>query len=49
VAYSHRKGRATERVVVRNRGSRAHVYYASIRPQGVSHSRDVYYTVRVGR
>lgn len=49
VAYSHRKGRATERAVVRNRGSRAHVYYVSIRPQGVSHSRDVYYTVRVGR
>jgi hypothetical protein len=49
VAYSHRKGRATERVVIRNRGSRAHVYYVSIRPQGVSHSRDVYYTVRVGR
>jgi hypothetical protein len=48
VARSHKRGRATEHVTVHNSGSRAHVYYVSVRPQGVSHSRDVLYTLRVG-
>jgi hypothetical protein len=47
VAFSHHKGRKTERVTVHNRGTRAHVYYVDVEPQGVSHSRDVYYTLRV--
>jgi hypothetical protein len=47
VAYSHQRGRATERVTVHNRGSRARVYYVDIEPQNVGRSRDVYYTLRV--
>jgi hypothetical protein len=48
VAFSHRRGTKTEHATVHNSGSRAHVYYVSVRPQGVSHSRDVLYTLRVG-
>jgi Subtilase family len=47
VGYSHRRGRDTERVSLTNSGARAHVYYVCVRPQGVSRSRDVYYTLRV--
>jgi hypothetical protein len=47
VAFSHRRGHATERATVHNRGRKAHVYYVDVEPQGVSHSRDVRYTLRV--
>jgi Subtilase family len=47
VAYSHLSGHATEHGTVHNRGRKAHVYYVDVEPQGVSHSRDVRYTLRV--
>jgi hypothetical protein len=49
VASSRRSGaKKTERVTVRNSGSRKHSYYVTIRPQGNSRYQEREYTLRVG-
>jgi hypothetical protein len=49
VASSRKSGsKKTERVTVRNSGSRKHSYYVAIRPQGNSRYQEREYTLRVG-
>jgi Subtilase family len=47
VRRSHRAGGKTERIAIRNRSSRARVFYLEVSTQGVAVSRDIRYTLRI--